>query len=112
MGKTALHGIHRVVGYTGDTGICEIHLTCLAVPCALSRLQTALHKAAWFGYRGICCILVDAGASLQRHDHQVREGRSLTMLEQLVFECCALLFRATLHTISQFKVETFNCKTI
>jgi len=34
------------------------------------KLQTALHKAAWFGYRGICCILVEAGASLQRHDYQ------------------------------------------
>lgn len=35
------------------------------------RAQTALHKAAWYGYRGICKILVEAGASLLRTDYQV-----------------------------------------
>ncbi|XP_019848920.1 PREDICTED: diacylglycerol kinase zeta-like [Amphimedon queenslandica] len=34
------------------------------------KAQTALHKAAWYGYRGICKILVDAGASLLRTDYQ------------------------------------------
>ncbi|XP_064397829.1 diacylglycerol kinase zeta-like isoform X2 [Halichondria panicea] len=32
--------------------------------------QTALHKAAWFGYVDICRILVEAGASLNRRDYQ------------------------------------------
>ena len=36
-----------------------------------SRLQTALHKAALYGYRSICKTLVDSGASLMRKDHQV-----------------------------------------
>lgn len=44
------------------------YLSCTPLP----RLQTALHKAAWFGYRRICYILVAAGASLLREDHQVR----------------------------------------
>ncbi len=35
------------------------------------RNQTALHKAAWFGYVDICRILVEAGASLNRRDYQV-----------------------------------------
>ncbi len=35
------------------------------------RAQTALHKAAWYGYRGICKILVEANASLLRTDYQV-----------------------------------------
>lgn len=34
------------------------------------RLQTALHKAAWYGYRTICTTLVEAGASLTRLDYQ------------------------------------------
>ena len=34
------------------------------------RLQTALHKAAWYGYRSICHTLVEAGASLTRLDYQ------------------------------------------
>jgi len=34
------------------------------------RLQTALHKAAWYGYRTICHVLVEAGASLTRLDYQ------------------------------------------
>lgn len=34
------------------------------------RLQTALHKAAWYGYRTICHTLVEAGASLTRQDYQ------------------------------------------
>ena len=34
------------------------------------RLQTALHKAAWYGYRTICHTLVEAGASLTRKDYQ------------------------------------------
>ena len=38
---------------------------------SILRLQTALHKAAWYGYRGICKILVDRGASLLRKDYQV-----------------------------------------
>jgi len=41
---------------------------CLSSGC---RLHTALHKAAWYGYRGICKILVDSGASLLRKDYQV-----------------------------------------
>ena len=36
----------------------------------LYRLQTALHKAAWYGYRTICHTLVEAGASLTRLDYQ------------------------------------------
>ena len=35
------------------------------------RGQTALHKAAWYGYREICKILVEAGASLFITDYQV-----------------------------------------
>ena len=35
-----------------------------------TRLQTALHKAAWFGYRDICEILIEKGASLTRTDYQ------------------------------------------
>ena len=38
---------------------------------ALYRLQTALHKAAWYGYQSICEILVNKGASLTRKDYQV-----------------------------------------
>lgn len=34
------------------------------------KAQTALHKAAWYGYRGICKILVEANASLLRTDYQ------------------------------------------
>jgi diacylglycerol kinase (ATP) len=34
------------------------------------KAQTALHKAAWYGYTGICRILVEAGASLTRTDYQ------------------------------------------
>ena len=34
------------------------------------RLQTALHKAAWYGYRSICHTLVEARASLTRLDYQ------------------------------------------
>ena len=34
------------------------------------RQQTALHKAAWYGYRTICHTLVEAGASLSRLDYQ------------------------------------------
>ncbi|XP_062511581.1 diacylglycerol kinase zeta-like isoform X2 [Corticium candelabrum] len=34
------------------------------------RLQTALHKAAWYGYRTVCKHLVEAGASLLRKDYQ------------------------------------------
>ena len=34
------------------------------------RFQTALHKAAWYGYRSICHTLVEAGASLTRLDYQ------------------------------------------
>jgi len=33
-------------------------------------LQTALHKAAWYGYRTICHTLVEAGASLTLKDYQ------------------------------------------
>ena len=35
------------------------------------KLQTALHKAAWYGYRDICKILVENGASITRTDYQV-----------------------------------------
>uniref|UniRef100_A0A1X7VHK1 Uncharacterized protein n=1 Tax=Amphimedon queenslandica TaxID=400682 RepID=A0A1X7VHK1_AMPQE len=34
------------------------------------KAQTALHKAAWYGYRGICKILVDVRASSLRTDYQ------------------------------------------
>jgi len=47
MGKTALHGIHRVTGYTRDIGICEIHLIpvlLFPVHCPGCRLHcTRLH---------------------------------------------------------------------
>jgi diacylglycerol kinase (ATP) len=36
----------------------------------VSRLQTPLHKAAWYGYRTVCKLLVEAGASLLRKDYQ------------------------------------------
>ena len=36
----------------------------------IHRLQTALHKAAWFGYTDICKILIDKGASPTRTDYQ------------------------------------------
>lgn len=39
--------------------------------CLVHRLQTALHKAAWYGYRTVCKLLVEAGASLTRKDYQV-----------------------------------------
>ena len=42
-------------------------IVCLNCFC---RLQTALHKAAWYGYRSICHTLVEAGASLTRLDYQ------------------------------------------
>ena len=35
------------------------------------RLQTPLHKAAWYGYLDICKVLVENGASLFRQDYQV-----------------------------------------
>jgi diacylglycerol kinase (ATP) len=34
------------------------------------KLQTPLHKAAWYGYVNICKLLVENGASLFRHDYQ------------------------------------------
>ena len=34
------------------------------------RGQTALHKAAWYQRRTICCMLVEAKASLSRKDYQ------------------------------------------
>lgn len=34
------------------------------------KLQTALHKAAWFGYKDICKILIEKGASPRRTDYQ------------------------------------------
>ncbi|CAH1798907.1 unnamed protein product, partial [Owenia fusiformis] len=36
----------------------------------LEKGQTALHKAAWYQRRTICCLLVAAGASLTRTDYQ------------------------------------------
>ena len=36
----------------------------------LCRGQTALHKAAWYQRRTICCMLVEAKASLTRKDYQ------------------------------------------
>jgi len=36
------------------------------------RLQTPLHKAAWYGYINVCKLLVENGASLFRQDYQVR----------------------------------------
>ena len=39
-----------------------------------NRKQTALHKAAWYGYYSICEILVEAGASLSITDYQVVNG--------------------------------------
>ncbi|XP_060578253.1 diacylglycerol kinase zeta-like isoform X1 [Ruditapes philippinarum] len=32
--------------------------------------QTALHKAAWYQRRTICCVLVEARACLTRKDNQ------------------------------------------
>ena len=49
---------------TSNTGSAT---TLLLFSC---RLQTALHKAAWYGYRTICHTLVEAGASLTRKDYQ------------------------------------------
>ncbi|XP_013403339.1 diacylglycerol kinase zeta isoform X2 [Lingula anatina] len=36
----------------------------------LEKGQTALHKAAWYQRRTICCMLVAAGASLTKKDYQ------------------------------------------
>ena len=53
---------------------CYHHSLSLSLSLSLSpslcRLQTALHKAAWFGYRDICKILVEKGASTSRTDYQ------------------------------------------
>lgn len=48
------------------------------------RLQTALHKAAWYGYQSICEILVNKGASLTRKDYQVRMNIHRAMLTKCV----------------------------
>jgi ankyrin repeat protein len=34
------------------------------------RQQTALHKSAWYGYRTICVLLIEGGASLLVKDYQ------------------------------------------
>ena len=47
--------------------MCLISFFVYAKPC---RLQTALHKAAWFGYKDICKILIEKGASPRRTDYQ------------------------------------------
>jgi len=39
--------------------------------CVLFRAQTALHKAAWNRRQDVCSMLVAAGASLTKTDHQV-----------------------------------------
>ena len=51
---------------------CMHAYVCGTYECSNSyhRLQTALHKAAWYGYRTVCHTLVEAGASLTRLDYQ------------------------------------------
>ena len=43
---------------------------------SLPRMQTPLHKAAWYGHLEVSKLLVEGGASLLRKDHQVsgKEG--------------------------------------
>ena len=43
-------------------------ITCYSF--SVNRGQTALHKAAWYQRRTICCMLVEAKASLSRKDYQ------------------------------------------
>ncbi|KAL5010955.1 hypothetical protein ScPMuIL_013260 [Solemya velum] len=71
-GMTALHHASRF----GHKDIVKF-LVETAPPVILDMVdyekgQTALHKAAWYQRRTICCILVDAGASLTRTDFQVK----------------------------------------
>ncbi len=54
--------------------VMNVHCTSVItskLPLNVSRVQTALHKAAWFGYVDICKILVEAGASLDKQDYKV-----------------------------------------
>ena len=70
-GMTALHHAARF----GHKEIVKFMLE-MAPPSILNMVdsekgQTALHKAAWYQRRTICCMLVSAGASLTRTDFQV-----------------------------------------
>ena len=58
------------------TWLPDLHVcTFLSIPFLIYRvspyrLQTALHKAAWFGYQDICQILIEKGASVWITDYQ------------------------------------------
>ncbi|KAL4233697.1 hypothetical protein ACF0H5_008377 [Mactra antiquata] len=69
-GMTALHHASRF----GHKEIVK-YLIKNAPPVILDMVdyekgQTALHKAAWYQRRTICCVLVEAGACLTRKDNQ------------------------------------------
>ncbi|ELT95564.1 hypothetical protein CAPTEDRAFT_165134 [Capitella teleta] len=75
-GMTALHHAARF----GHKDVVK-YLIEQAPPVILDMIdhekaQTALHKAAWYQRRTICCMLVAAGASLTRADYQGNTPRS------------------------------------
>ena len=74
------------------------------------RAQTALHKAAWYGQRSICKMLVDAGASLSRTDYQVFTRRCVRCVVCVGHSCSHSRYcRETRHTWRHKKVVTSSC---
>jgi diacylglycerol kinase (ATP) len=70
-GWTALHHAARLGKYEIVTYLVQ-HLPKEALDLVENeKLQTPLHKAAWYGYFDICKVLVESGASLYRQDYQV-----------------------------------------
>ena len=53
------------------------HILLESFPCneCLTVYLQAADCTAWYGYQGICKILVDSGASLLRKDYQVRRNQ-------------------------------------
>jgi diacylglycerol kinase (ATP) len=69
-GWTALHHAARLGKYEIVQYLVQ-HLPKEALDLVENeKLQTPLHKAAWYGYFDICKVLVESGASLYRQDYQ------------------------------------------
>ena len=66
------HVMHDIVFVPWKLYTCTcIYLGPYFCVCVSLRLQTPLHKAAWYGYVSVCKLLVESGASLFRQDYQV-----------------------------------------
>lgn len=77
------------------------------------RLQTALHKAAWYGYGIVCQTLVERGASLTRADYQVSSKYPIASFPD-PYKIFALRFGLlTLHRLWRlFSVILHECGTL